>query len=153
MKEKKKIKLADHPDSFVLDSSALLTLWNGEEGAARVEEILRSGKKVYISFMSVMECRYRLWKNIGPGEADEFLKYLDLLPLEIIEITEAIFEKAVEIKATKNLSVCDSWIIATAIANHSFLIHKDPEFEQVKKQVNLRPLPYKNKTKKGPPFK
>ena len=95
--------------------------------------------------MSTMECRYRIWKNVGPEESSEFLKYLDLLPIEILEISETIFEKAIEIKATKNLSVCDSWIIATAIATDSILIHKDPEFEQVKDQVKLKPLPYKIK--------
>lgn len=145
MKEKKKIKVVGYSNSVVLDSSALLMLWNAEEGAETVEEVLRSGKKIYISFMSVMECRYRLWKNTGPEESAEFINYLDLLSIEIIETTETIFEKAVEIKATRNLSVCDSWIIATAIATQSTLIHKDPEFEQVKDQVKLKPLPYKRK--------
>ena len=71
--------------------------------------------------------------------------HLDLLPLEIIWVNKDIFEKAIEIKATKNLSVCDSWIIATAILTGSVLIHKDPEFEQVKDLVALNNLPYKNK--------
>jgi predicted nucleic acid-binding protein len=45
-------------------------------------------------------------------------------------------------------SVCDSWIIATAIAIKSILVHKEPEFEQVKKIVLLKTLPYKgSKTK------
>jgi predicted nucleic acid-binding protein len=145
MKEKKKIKGAETSPSFVLDSSALLTLWNDEVGAEVVEGILRSGKSVYISFMSLMECRYRLWKNSSQSEANVFAQYLELLPLEIIWVTEIIFEKATEIKATNNLSVCDSWIIATAIANQAILIHKDPEFEQVKDQVQLKALHYKSK--------
>jgi predicted nucleic acid-binding protein len=60
-----------------------------------------------------------------------------------MDMTDSIFEKAIEIKATKSLSVCDSWIIATAIALGSTLIHKDPEFEQVKTLVKLKALPYK----------
>ena len=110
-----------------------------------VENILQSGEKVYISFMSLMECRYRLWKNISLEESDRFSTHLELLPLEIIWVNQDIFEKAIEIKATKNLSVCDSWIIATAILTGSVLIHKDPEFEQVKDLVTLKALPYKNK--------
>ncbi len=42
-----------------------------------------------------------------------------------------------------NLSVCDSWIAATAIAEEAVLVHKDPEFEQVKAIVRLKALPYK----------
>lgn len=130
-------------DSYVFDTSALLTLWNDEEGADSVEHVLRSSAHVYVSFMSCMEGRYRIWKNVGKAESEEFSRYLDLLPFERINITDPIFEKAVEIKATKSLSVCDSWIIATAIATDSFLLHKDPEFEQVKTIVKLKALPYK----------
>lgn len=61
-----------------------------------------------------------------------------------INLTELIFEKAIEIKATNNLSVCDSWIVATAICANAVLVHKDPEFEQVKSLVRLKTLPYKS---------
>ncbi len=137
----KKTKAAE---SYVVDTSALLTLWNDEEGADAVEHLLRSDSLVYVSFMSCMEGRHRIWKSTGRAESEEFSKYLDLLPLRRVDVTEAIFEKAIEIKATNSLSVCDSWIIATAIVNDSVLVHKDPEFEQVKKIVKLKPLPYKS---------
>ena len=71
--------------------------------------------------------------------------YLELMHLEIVWVSDDIFEKAIEIKATKNLSVCNSWIIATAILTGSVLIHKDPEFDQVKDLVTLKTLPYKSK--------
>ena len=130
-------------NSYVFDTSALLALWNDEEGAETVENLLRSDLPVCISFMSAMECRYRVWKSVGREESEEFSKYLDLLPLKRIDITDAIFEKAVEIKATNRLSVCDSWIVATAIATDSILVHKDPEFEPLKSIVKLKTLPYK----------
>ena len=130
-------------ESYVLDTSALLTLWNDEEGANFVDEVLRSDARVCISFMSCMEGRYRIWKNAGKAESDEFAKYLDLLPLKRIDVTDTIFEKSIEIKASKNLSVCDSWIVATAVAEEAVLVHKDPEFDQVKTIVKLKALPYK----------
>jgi predicted nucleic acid-binding protein len=130
-------------DSYVFDTSALLTLWNDEEGADLLENLLREGVEVYVSFMTYMEGRYRIWKNAGKEESDEFAKYVDLLPLKRTDLTDSIFEKAIEIKATKSLSVCDSWIIATAICLDSTLIHKDPEFEQVKALVKLQALPFK----------
>ena len=136
------------PDSYVLDTSALLTFWNNEEGADTVERILRSGTRVSVSFMSYMEGRYRIWKNTGKEESEEFSQYLNLLSLERIDITDQIFEKAIEIKSTNSLSVCDSWIIATAIVTGSVLVHKDPEFEQVKGMVKLKTLHYKTNTGK-----
>jgi predicted nucleic acid-binding protein len=137
------MKKARTPDSYVLDTSALLTLWNDEAGAEAVEDLLRSGEHVHVSFMTYMEGRYRIWKNAGKEESDEFSKYLDLLPITRIDLSDAVFEKAVEIKATKSLCVCDSWIIATAMALNSIVVHKDPEFEQVRDAVRLRSLPYK----------
>ncbi len=142
-KKEKKIRKIDEPVSYVLDTSALIALWNDEEGADTVEHVMRSGAIIHIAFMSFMEGRYRLWKNAGKDESDEFSKYLEILPIKRINITDTIFEKSVEIKATNNLSVCDSWIIATAIATNSILVHKDPEFEQVRKKVRLKNLPYK----------
>lgn len=139
----KRIKKIEVTETYTLDTSAILTLWNDEEGANEVEHILRSEGEIYIPFMTLLEGRYRLWKSINKHEADEFSKYLELLPIKRIDINNEIFEKAVEIKATNNLSVCDSWIIATAIVKGSILVHKDPEFEQVKGKVRLKALPYK----------
>ena len=145
MKEKRKNKKEPIPVSVVLDSSALLALWNDEEGSDIVADLFQSGKKIYLSFMTLMECRYRIWKNVDRNESEKFSAYLDLLPVEILWVSEGIFEKAVEIKATHSLSVCDSWIIATAIMTSSLLVHKDPEFDQVKDILPLKPLPYKPK--------
>jgi len=138
----------DNAESYVMDTSAIFALWNDEEGADTVEHILHSGAPVLVSFMTIMEGRYRLWKNAGKETSDEFSKYISLLPVRWIDITNAIFENAIEIKATSSLSVCDSWIIATAIATKSILVHKDPEFEQVKKMVLLKTLPYKGRRTK-----
>jgi hypothetical protein len=56
----------------------------------------------------------------------------NLLPLERMDLNHRIFEAAIEIKATNSLSVCDSWVAATAVATQSILVHKDPEFEKLK---------------------
>lgn len=53
-----------------------------------------------------------------------------------------------EIKALFNLPVADAWIVATAIQQGASLVHKDPEFEQLKNRVTLSPLPYKPKAKR-----
>jgi len=142
-RERRKMQKKETVNSYVFDTSALLTLWNDEEGSDSVEHLLRSGADAYVSFMTCMEGRYRIWKNAGRAESEEFSKYLDLLPVRRIDITDEIFEKAIEIKATNSLSVCDSWIVATSVITNSVLVHKDPEFEQVRAIVKLRTLPHK----------
>jgi len=132
--------------SFVLDTSALLAYWNDEKGADEVEKILRMGlstPKVYISFMTLMEAKYQLWRRVGKEVAEDFGRLVRNLPVVRIDVTDPILNHACEIKATTKLSVADSWIIATAIETGSALVHKDPEFEQIKDQLHLITLPYK----------
>jgi len=47
-------------------------------------------------------------------------------------------------KAT-HISVADAWISATAKVHHLTLLHKDPEFEPLKEDLELMELPYKRK--------
>jgi predicted nucleic acid-binding protein len=132
--------------SFVLDTSAMLAFWNDERGADQVERMLKTagpGSKIYISFITLMEGKYQLWRRVGKDTAEEFERMIRNLPLSRVDVTESILNYAVEIKATTRLSVADSWIIATAIETGSALVHKDPEFEQVKDRLELVSLPYK----------
>jgi len=130
----------------LLDTSALLAFWNDEEGADEVEKILRaapSRSSVFFSFMTLMEAKYRLWRSGGRELAEEFERAVRNLPLSRVNLTDPILDRAAEIKATQRVSVADSWIIATALEIGAVLVHKDPEFEQVKDRLTLFPLPYK----------
>jgi len=132
---------------YLLDTSALLALWNAERGSEFVEKLLhqslRKKIKVLVSFMTYMEATYRLWRSRGQAVAKEFYIHLNTLPILRIDLDENILLKAAELKATKNLSVADSWIIASAVGHQATLVHKDPEFEQVKDLIQLWALPYK----------
>ena len=77
---------------------------------------------------------------------NEMLRSPRLLPVEQVDVTEAILATASELKANYRISVADSWIIATAINRSAVFVHKDPEFEALSDRVALKTLPYK-KTK------
>jgi predicted nucleic acid-binding protein len=141
--------VTETPESFVLDTSAILALWNEEDGASLVEKILRDRphhRKIYISFMTFMECRYRLWKDHGQSAADELFRSLSLLPVTRVDVDDTLLLTASELKAQHKISVADSWIIATAIMRNATLVHKDPEFAALSDRVAMKTLPYK-KTK------
>ena len=141
--------MTESPEFFVLDTSAILALWNNEDGAPTVEKILReasSRKPVLISFMTFMECRYRLWKDQGQKAADEIFRSLYHLPAARVDVDDRLLMTASELKAQHRISVADSWIIATAITRNATLVHKDPEFDALSDKVAMKTLPYK-KTK------
>jgi predicted nucleic acid-binding protein len=138
--------VTEAPESFVLDTSAILALWNEEDGASAVEKILRDRhqqRTVFISFMTFMECRSRLWKDQGKSAADELFRTLSLLPATRVDIDDALLMTASELKAQYRISVADSWIIATAISRNATLVHKDPEFDALSDRVAMKALPYK----------
>jgi len=141
--------MENKPARFVLDTSALLTLREDEAGADEVESILRKAEKgefeVYLSFMTLMELCYRLWQDKGERFAKEILAETRALPIQEISQENDLLIKASRIKASFRLSVADSWIIATAWQKKAKLVHKDPEFEQVRQIVELVSLPYKEK--------
>ncbi len=141
--------MTETPESFVLDTSAILALWNEEDGASTVEKILRDkphNRKTFISFMTFMECRYRVWKDHGQSAADELFRSLSHLPVTRVDVDDTLIMIASELKAQHKISVADSWIIATAITRNATLVHKDPEFEALSGKVAMKTLPYK-KTK------
>jgi predicted nucleic acid-binding protein len=147
-----RVKKREDDKTYLLDTSAILTIWNGEDGADIVEGVLKksSHTTVFVSFMTFMEAKYRVWKKNSRALAEEFYRDLRLLPVRRIDVDDTLIDIASEIKTTNNLSAADSWIIASAIRTNSVLVHKDPEFEQVAGRVDMIRLPYSRKNGGNP---
>lgn len=134
---------------YLLDTSALLTLRDNEDGADQVADILRMAQtqKVhcFACFLTLMEIFYRVWKDESEHDGRLAYEQCQALPITWIHENRQLLEKSAEIKAKDNLSLADAWIGASAIINDSILVHKDPEFE-ILDCAQLR-LPYKNRAK------
>jgi predicted nucleic acid-binding protein len=124
---------------YLLDSSALISFAEGEEGSEVVEKIMREASenrvRALISFMSLMECYYWILKQEGDESARDFYLYLKTLPIERIDLNERLIIKAGEIKAHYPINIAKAWIIASAIEAKAILVHKDPGFETVSQLV------------------
>jgi predicted nucleic acid-binding protein len=117
---------------FLFDTSALLALRDGEPGSDQVADLLyqaQRGKTLcLICFMSLMEILYRVWRD--ENESAGLLAYEQCrsLPLQVVHESRPLLERAARIKATRRLSLADSWIAAAALQEGATLVHKDPEF-------------------------
>jgi len=131
---------------YLLDTSALLTLRDDEQGADLVAKILmqaEAGKvTVFGCFMTLMEVLYRVWKD--ENEVEGKLAYAQCKSLPIVWIHESteLLEQASEIKANYQLSLADAWIAASAVLQGACLVHKDPEFEVID-SIEQEFLPYR----------
>lgn len=136
--------------SYVLDTSAILCVLFQEVGADTVVELLdRAGGKsseeetrVFVPFIALMEMEYWLRRRLSPRELQDTLFLVENWPAQVIESSPDWRHEAARVKAMLALSVADAWIASLAILRGSELVHKDPEFDQMKGLEALR-LPYK----------
>jgi predicted nucleic acid-binding protein len=130
---------------FVLDASALLTLIEDENGADRVEEILRAGDFV-LPWVGLLEVHYVTTLERDVDEADRRLALLTQSGGVVAwEADEAILRLASRFKAGHSLSFADAITAAYAVANDATLVHKDPELTALRGHVELEALPFKRR--------
>ena len=136
-------------DSYLLDSSALLTFIEDEDGSERVESVLREGG-AFLPWLVLMEVHYISRQEKGITEAYRRYALMKQLPCEILwQVDERILLTASRFKASYQVSLADAVIAAFAHRRNAILLHKDPEFEALADQVRLEALPYK--TEAAPP--
>lgn len=130
-------------ERYLLDTSALLTLIENEEGAARVEYVLRHCE-VLLPWLGLLEVYYITQQKQGQAEADRRYALTQRLPVTILwNVDEPTLLTAARLKAVHRISLADATIATFAIRQNALLLHKDPEFESLSGQVLLEALPYK----------
>lgn len=146
LKAEKKMK-----DSYLLDTSGIFAFTDDEEGADEVNRLLeraRQGKgNVFVSTMSIMEAYYITLEERGEADADRIVLLIRSLPITEIALSDDLVLPAGSFKGRYQISVADAWIAATAKFQHLTLVHKDPEFEPLKTELELIELPYKSQRK------
>jgi len=130
---------------FLLDTSAWFAFMEDEEGADEIENILLT-KDIIIPFIVFMEVYYISFREKGEYVASERYAFLKSLEAEFIwEIDEPTLLIAGNFKALYRISLADALIAAIAKRNGAILVHKDPEYEALKKEVEQIILPYKRR--------
>ena len=129
------------PEGFLLDTSALLTLIEDEDGAERVDHVLRK-ERVWLPWLVLLEVVYISRQERGEAEADRRYALIKQLPVTILwEADEPTLLSAARFKAIQHLSLADAIIAAFAIRQNATLLHKDPEYEALSGHVVLEALP------------
>lgn len=128
---------------WVFDTSALLCLRGGEPEADQVGEILQAhgaGRRVLVSFMSLMELFYVVYQKEGRERAEWTHLHTLQLPIKVVESDEDLRLRAGRLKARFSLSVGDAWVAATAWQANAALVHKDTDFSSLRDVIRLAPL-------------
>jgi len=136
---------------YVFDTSAILTYVENEEGIEIIENLLiksiESENKIFISVVSLIELFYISVREQGRDIAEERITLLENIPLIQEPLTSRLTKIIGNFKAANSMSFADCCIAGLAKHKNAVLVHKDPEFEQVEKEINQLKLPYKKKRK------
>ncbi len=128
---------------YLLDTSAVLTFLEDEEGAERVETLLRQ-EEILLPYLVLLETYYITLQEQPEDVADKRYALLKQLPATILwEVDEPTLLTAGRFKAYHRLSLADAIIAAFAQRQGAILVHKDPELELLTELVQQETLPYR----------
>ena len=135
---------------IILDTSAIITYFEGEEGKKTVEEFLIESAsheiELFIPFSAAIEFYYINFNSQGEETANQRFAMLMSLPVEVLKsIDEPYMIQAGRLKASYPISFADALIAAYVYLENASLVHKDPEYLALENEIDLITLPLRNK--------
>ncbi len=126
---------------YVLDASALMTLFDGRPGADRVREFLLTAadapEALLMSVVNWGEVYYTVWRGRGEKAASEKLDQIGQLPIELVEVDAPSARLAATLKAKLGLPYADCFAAALASLRRAAVVTADADFEVLKDEVEV----------------
>jgi len=128
-----------NPNSYVLDSYALIGYLENESFSDRIQQAFTQAKKgalrLYLHAIHIGEVYYIILREQGQNVADLAYSRIKALPIKRIDlIDEELLLKAAGLKAKYPISYADSFAAALSMLNNCPLLTGDPEFKALEKQ-------------------
>jgi len=128
---------------YILDACALIAVFNQENGAETVNEIIEKSKSksaaVYMNKINLLEVYYGILREYGETTANNIIDKVEASPIIITDkISDNIFKHAGYLKANYKISLADSIILAQSIALDAVVISSDHhEFDIIDENENI----------------
>ena len=127
----------------VLDSHALIALFNDESGADVVERLLLKAEggspRLCMCVVNWGEIYYSVMRGASPELAEEKAKEIAGMPIELVPVDNDLHlvRQAAIFKATKKMSYADCFAAALAKLRRAELVTGDPEFKTVEGEIKI----------------
>lgn len=132
-------------DRFVLDSFALMALFEDEPGAPQVEGLLARAAKgeceLFMTVLNLGEVLYTVESRRGLEASQEVLAAVDQFPIEIVEVDRPLALSAARLKAGTGVGYADCFVGALAQRLDGTILTGDPDFRQIADVVPVEWLP------------
>jgi ribonuclease VapC len=130
--------------TMVLDSHALMVLFNDEPGSEEIEKILikaESGSpKLLMSVVNWGEIYYSILRGASQEMADAKAHEIAGMQIELVPVDADDLElvrQAAAFKATRKMSYADCFAAALAKIKNAELVTGDREFKQLARDVKI----------------
>ena len=124
---------------YVLDSFALMALFQEEPGAAKVQELLEGAREdeheLHMSVVNLGEVVYTVENRRGLEASQEALAAADQLPIEIVDADRPLALSAARLKAASGIGYADCFAAALAQRLNAAVVTGDPDFRQIEHLV------------------
>jgi predicted nucleic acid-binding protein len=125
----------------VLDSWALVAFFEDEPAAEAVEKILEQAAaerhKLLMSVVNWGEIYYNTLREVSREAAEQKLKEIAAMPIEIVDADSGLTKQAAIFKAAKKMSYADCFGAALAKIRNAEFITGDLEFKEVEKEIKI----------------
>jgi predicted nucleic acid-binding protein len=129
------------PAQRVLDSYGLMAYLEGEKGKETVIEVLKtardSGQNAFLCLVNWGEVFYITLRETGQEKAEQVVRLLSNLPIELVPVDLELAKMAAILKAHKKMSYADCFAAALAKLKKAELVTGDKEFKEVEKEVKI----------------
>jgi len=125
----------------VLDSWALIAFFEDEPAADQVEKILAHAAterhKLLMSVVNWGEIYYNTMREVSQAAAEQKVRELAAMPIEIVPADLNQAHQAAIFKATCKMSYADCFGAALAKTKNADFVTGDPEFKAVEKEIAI----------------
>jgi len=125
----------------VLDSWALMALFNGEPAADEVEKLLSQAAagrhELFMSVVNWGEIYYSVMRGASPAMAERKAREIAALPIEIVPAGLDLTRQAAIFKATQKMSYADCFAASLAKERKAELVTGDAEFKPLEKEIMI----------------
>jgi ribonuclease VapC len=127
----------------VLDSWALMALFNDEPAAAEVEKLLAKAEAgshdLLMTVINWGEIYYSIMRGASQDLAEQHAHEIHAMPIDLVPVKEdlALVRQAAIFKALKKLPYADAFAAGLAKLRNAELVTGDRDFEAVEDEIRI----------------
>ena len=129
------------PKVIVLDSWAVLSYFQDEPAAARVEELIADAHERDIPLLMTVVNAAEVWcikaRRSSPSDADKAIHELRQLGIDFVAADWTLAKDAGYFKSKNKMSFADCFAAALARQRKAHLVTGDREFKQVEREITV----------------